>query len=171
MRAKFLSFLGLLCLPAAAAATEHEVAQFGSILETCFGAAPDIDAQTACIGQMSTTCMDTQEGGHTTLGMSSCLMAETQVWDKHLNAEYRTRMSELKAMDADEAEYFPEYARRAAALRDAQRAWIVFRDAECGLDYAMWGSGSMRNIAGADCQMTMTAERAIALKNLGSEMR
>ena len=33
---------------------------------------------------------------------------------------------------------FPEFANRAKALRDAQRAWIRFRDAECGLAYAVW---------------------------------
>ena len=47
---------------------------------------------------------------------------------------------------------------------EAQRAWIAFRDTACALDYAEWGSGSMRNIAWADCRMQMTAERTIELR-------
>ncbi len=130
------------------------------------GAAPDPDARSACIGQMSQTCMDSQDGGHTTLGMSSCLGAEADVWDRFLNAEYKATMAWSKAADEGEAVYFPEYAKRVESLRAAQRAWIAFRDAECSLAYAQWGSGSMRNIAGADCRMQMTAKRALELRDM-----
>ncbi len=165
-------FAGLaIAAPVSGSATEHEVAVFGSILEACYAAAETDDAMTACIGQMSTACMDGQEGGHSMLGMSSCINAEAQVWDKYLNSEYRETMAALKAMDADEAEFSPEFAKRADSLRDAQRAWIGFRDAECGLAYAMWGSGSMRSIAWASCQVDMTAKRTIEIRGLGSEMR
>ena len=155
---------GVLCLGAPAAATDHEVAAFGPDLEACLTEAPDVAGLEACIGRMSTTCMDSQDGGHTTLGMTSCLNAEATVWDMFLNAEYKAMRTHAKAMDADEAAHFPEFAKRAEALLAAQRAWIAFRDAECDLAYAEWGSGSMRNIAWADCQMRMTAERAIELR-------
>ena len=115
--------------------------------------------------------MEAEDGGYSTLGMVMCTAAETQVWDRFLNAEYRSTMSALNAMDVDEAQYFPEFAKREDSLRDAQRAWITFRDAECGLAYAMWGSGSMRNIAAATCQLEMTAKRTLELQELGSEMR
>ena len=52
------------------------------------------------------------------------------------------------------------------ALRDAQRAWIAYRDAECGLAYARWQDGSMRVIVAANCLMTMTAQRAIELRDM-----
>ncbi len=158
-------------MPVSSSATENEVAAYGSVLDACYSAAETDVALSACIGQMSNACMDGQEGGHTTLGMSSCTNAEAQVWDKYLNIEYKATMEGLKAMDADEAVYFPEYAKRLESLRTAQRAWIGFRDAECGLAYAMWGSGSMRSIAWASCQLDMTAERVIELRGLGSEMR
>ena len=105
-----------------------------------------------------------EDGGETTLGMSMCMADEVELWDGILNAEYRETMDFAKAMDAGEVEYFPEYAKRAEALRDAQRAWIAFRDAECALAYAEWGSGSMRHIAGSECVMRMTAERALELR-------
>ena len=168
MKVKTLGFIGLIILPSAAPATEHEVAAYGALLDACYAAAED---KTSCIGQMSGTCMESQEGGQTTLGMASCLMAEATVWDRHLNAEYGRAMTALKAMDADEAEYSADFAKRAESLRAAQRAWIAFRDGECGLAYAMWGSGSMRTIAAAECKMSLTAERAIELGKLGSEIR
>lgn len=160
-----------LALPVQAYATEHEVAIYGAVLDSCYAAAGDDAALSDCVGQMATTCMDSQDGGHSTLGMTMCAMAEAQIWDKYLNIECRATMAGLTEMDTDEAEYFPEFAKRAESLRAAQRAWISFRDAECGLDYAMWGSGSMRHIAASNCQLEMTAARTIKLRSLGSEMR
>ena len=151
---------------APAIATEHEVAEFGAILTQCYQDAPDTDAKAACLGEMSSTCMDSQEGGHSTLGMTSCLNAEADVWDGFLNVEYKATRDWAKRADEDEAEYFPGFAVRAEKLLEAQRAWIVFRDAECALDYAEWGSGSMRNIAYADCRLTMTAERTIDFRHM-----
>ncbi len=153
-------------LAAPALATEHEVDQFGAVLDTCYANAATHDARTACIGQMAETCMTGQEGGETTLGMSSCLAAEGDVWDRHLNTEYKALRDYMTAADKDESEYFPEFANRVEALLAAQRAWIAFRDAECALAYAEWGSGSMRHIAGTDCRMQMTAERTIELRSM-----
>ena len=157
-------FLVLTLSAAPAWATEHEVNAFGHVLEACYDASDGEATARACVGEMASTCMDSQEGGHTTLGMSSCLAAEAQVWDRYLNTEYKATKAAFEAMDADEAVSFPEYARRAEALLAAQRAWIAFRDAECELAYAEWGSGSMRSIAFADCTVEMTAERAIELR-------
>ena len=150
----------------AAHATEHEVAEYDSVLDACYMAAVDGAARRVCVGGMSSTCMDREEGGHSTFGMTSCLAGEARVWDKYLNQEYRATRNFARLMDEDEAVYFPEYAKRVEALVAAQRAWIAFRDAECGLAYASWGSGSMRNIAGADCVMRMTAERTIDLREM-----
>ena len=159
-----------LALPVQAVATEHEVATYGAVLESCYAVAED-GAHAACIGKMAESCMESEEGGYSTLGMVYCTNAETQVWDRYLNREYKVTLDALKDMDADEAEFFPDFAKRAETLRAAQRAWIAFRDAECGLAYAMWGSGSMRNIAAVNCQLEMTAKRTLELRDLGSEMR
>lgn len=166
-----LSFIVLGCLVAStAAATEHEVATYGDILMACYEASED-GAHAACQRKMAQACMETEEGGYTTLGMVHCTMAETRVCDRYLNREYQATLAGLEAMDADEAVYFPEFAKRVENLRAAQRAWIVFRDAECGLAYAMWGSGSMRNIASVNCQLDMTVKRTLEIRDLGSEMR
>ena len=147
-----------------AAASDTLVASYGSMLETCYANAGSTTDRHACIGAMSTACSAGEEGGETTLGIVSCLMAEAAVWDEYLNAEYQAARARAKAADADEAAYFPEFAKRADALLAAQRAWITFRDAECFRAYAEWGAGSMRNIASAGCQMQMTADRTIELR-------
>ena len=156
----------LVLLPAAALATEHEAAAYGPVLSACYEAAGDARARQACMGEMATLCMETEDGGQTTLGMTSCLSAEAGVWDGFLNAEYQATRAWAEAADTDEAVYFPEFAVRVEKLTEAQRAWITFRDAECALDYAEWGSGSMRNIAYADCLLQMTAERTIEMRRM-----
>ncbi len=137
----------------------------------CFDAAMDEAAAEACIGQGSAVCMDTEEGGYTTIGMMFCAWAEFEEWDRLLNREYASVMDGMRAIDAQEAGLFPEFAVRAERLRDAQRAWIVMRDAECSLQYAMWGAGSMRQIAGATCKLQETGERTLYLRFLGDYMR
>lgn len=144
-------------------ADEDLLSRYGPLVDACF-AYSDTVAAADCIGVATSACMEREEGGQTTIGIAGCNQAETEAWDGHLNAEYQATMAWAKASDADEAVNFPEYATRADNLLAAQRAWIAFRDAECGLDYALWGSGSMRHIAGTDCLMRLTAERAIELR-------
>lgn len=164
--ATLIAALALLATPATGQQEASELAAaFGDVLRGCYRAAPDVEARQACIGQMAETCMNGTDGGWSTLGMTFCTLAEAEVWDEYLNAEYRQTRAWAEAADAEEAEFFPGYAQRAEFLLEAQRAWITFRDAECGLEYALWGSGSMRNIAGASCKLDMTAARTIELRS------
>ena len=117
-------------------ALDDVLAQYRQVLDTCLAQAIDHEARIDCIGRMSAICMDSEEGGHSTLGMSTCNHAEAQAWDHYLNVEYKATMSWAKTADSEEKVHFPEFANRADALRSAQRAWIAFRDAECGLSYA-----------------------------------
>ncbi len=156
--------LGLLVgLPAVASDLEYETATYGGVFDACYTAAETREDRQACVGQMSEACMEGEEGGYSTLGMSSCTRAETIMWDGALNAEYKSTMAAMKAADKDEAEYFPGYAKRVESLRDVQRAWIPFRDASCSFAYALWGSGSMRNTEYAGCMLEMTSQRTIEL--------
>lgn len=157
--------------PAAADDDDYEADKYGPALIECYKAAGDRGERLDCLGSMAQTCMEAEEGGYSTLGMSRCHHGEGKAWDRFLNAEYRETMTSMKALDADEAESFPEFARRAEALKAAQRAWIGWRDANCEMDYALWGSGSMRHIAGTECVMRMTAERAVELIDLREAMQ
>ena len=154
---------------APAGATEHELDAYGPTLDACYSSAETSEALNGCRDAVSGPCMDREDGGQTTLGMSSCLMAEAAAWDRHLNDEYKATMAVFDEQDAEEAAAFPGLPQRSAALKAAQRAWIAFRDAECALAYAQWGAGSMRSIAGAGCRADMTATRTIELRAMREE--
>jgi uncharacterized protein YecT (DUF1311 family) len=115
---------------------------------------------------LADACMEQEEGGYSTQGMAICMQAEARFWDEWLNTEYRRLVAILRAADEAEAAIAPEYAVREERLRAAQRAWIAFRDAECALEYAQWGMGSMRLLSGASCLSTMTFQRVTDLIRL-----
>lgn len=142
---------------------DTDYAPFMAQVDACHAGAEDRRMAEACIGIGARACMEATPEGGTTLGSMFCLLAERDHWDRLLNREYAA--ARLRAQGADDAErpYFPEYAVRVTQLRDAQRAWIAFRDAECALQYGVYGAGTMRMIAGADCQMRLTGERALDL--------
>jgi len=127
-----------------------------SYVHGCFSQAQNASGLSSCLGKAASACQ-TAPGNDTTLGITQCIQAETAVWDSLLNEQYQLRRSEL-------ADQSPELARQ---LRDVQRAWIAFRDAECGLQYSLWLGGSIRTVVAANCLMTETAERAVELRDLG----
>lgn len=124
-----------------------------------------------CVGEAASLCMELEDGGHTTLGTMNCLLKERDVWDELLNEAYGEARFAAESLDKDDLEYFPEFAVRKTQLRDAQRAWITYRDANCLMEYGLWGSGSMRQIAGADCHMRMTAQRTFELRTYAEGFR
>ena len=58
--------------------------------------------------------------------------------------------------------------KRRADLRDAQRKWVAFRDANCGFYYDPEG-GSAARLASKECVVTLTAHRAHELETLKGE--
>lgn len=130
-----------------------------TVIHGCFLATETGASAGQCIGDAANVCQELP-GGSTTIGMADCLGAETDVWDKLLNIHYQSaRLFEIGGADLQ------------ISLRDAQRAWIAFRDAECALEYDRWAGGSIRTIVYAGCKMNMTARRAIALRDIGTGMQ
>ncbi|WP_102223076.1 lysozyme inhibitor LprI family protein [Acidimangrovimonas sediminis] len=125
-------------------------------VEACYASALPGETAPKCLGAASNACQ-TLPGGDTTVGIVTCIGKETAVWDTLLNRGYK----KLRAGFRKQGNGLPE------ALVKTQRAWIGFRDAQCALDYARWGNGSMRGIAAANCMMVMTAARAIELRDMG----
>ncbi|MEM6825540.1 MAG: lysozyme inhibitor LprI family protein [Pseudomonadota bacterium] len=154
-------------LAGSAFAAEPDAAQVNALRACISGAEEPFET---CLDSLAAACRAAQEGGETTLGLTFCNATETAAWDILLNEEYRATRAWAEARDADERAYFPEFANLADALLEAQRAWIAHRDAECGLAYAMWGSGSMRHIAGTGCVLEMTARRTLELRALRGGM-
>lgn len=127
----------------------------------CFA---DSDSPMDCVGLTVRACTE-RPGGDTTAGMVACIQTETSVWDAILNEEYQATMETLRELDASGDVAAPDLTRE-GTLKDAQRAWIAFRDAECRAQYALWGTGTLRQIVGANCVMDETAERAIELRQM-----
>lgn len=158
-----------LLLAAPATAQQIDPSPWRAEFQACTKDASTTELQ-ACRGKIAERCSDETEGGWSNLGMTACIRVEGQLWDELLNEEWGMVTIWAENGDISEAEFFGEqFSGRSKALLSAQRAWIAFRDAECELQYARWGSGSMRHPSHAACVSDMTAERVIALVSLMEE--
>jgi len=120
----------------------------GLLLSTPALAAADSD-----MTQEYLTCMDKSKG--VTAEMIDCISAETARQDARLNANYKKLMAKLSA-------------KRKKTLLEAQRAWIKFRDLNCEFYYDPDG-GTAARLAGNDCFLQATADRAKEFRNLTSD--
>lgn len=98
------------------------------------------------------SCMD-QSGG-VTMNMIDCIGQEHERQDARLNRVYNELMGTLPA-------------ERKTALRDAQRAWLKYREANCHF-YDDPNGGSIARVLANDCFMTETAKRAKELEDIRS---
>ena len=163
--------LSLLLAPGEAPAQEADpFAPYADLVAACYDD-PEGSARPGCRGLASDACMHEVEAGMSTHGMTRCLLAERDGWDALLNREYAHALDFAGAMDDSDRDHFPEFADRTGQLRAAQRAWIAWRDANCGMWEGLWGSGSMRLIFAADCLLTMTAERTLELREYRTTMQ
>ncbi|TWH77204.1 uncharacterized protein YecT (DUF1311 family) [Azomonas agilis] len=89
-------------------------------------------------------CMDKADG--VTIPMVECAMAEFQRQDTLLNQNYKAALKTLA----------PEKQKQ---LREIQRLWIQFRDAECSF-YGNLTGGSIDRITSSSCMMEITKARA-----------
>lgn len=92
--------------------------------------------------------------------MNACAALDFERADAELNAAWREVVADAREADA---ELDPRYDRRPtseAKLREAQRAWIVFRDAHCTYQgYGEARGGSMEPMAFEACRTSLTRER------------
>jgi uncharacterized protein YecT (DUF1311 family) len=97
-----------------------------------------------------TACLDKANGA--TSAMQDCIKEELERQDHRLNTAYQALTGSV-----------PE--KRRAQLRDAQRKWTAFRDANCRFYFDPEG-GSAARLASNECVVTLTADRARELENL-----
>jgi uncharacterized protein YecT (DUF1311 family) len=88
-----------------------------------------------------------------TYEMVDCLNAQRAHWDKELTIAYQRAMKSTTPQ-----------AR--TLLRDAERAWIKYRDANCA--YYAAGEGTIASINAAACLRDMTQKRAQELSSGGA---
>ncbi|WP_241509524.1 lysozyme inhibitor LprI family protein [Pseudomonas ovata] len=93
-------------------------------------------------------CVARSEG--ITFNMNECDNKELAKQNARLNTAYKAAMAAL----SDEQK---------TQLRDAQRLWIKYRDANCFMYYHFSG-GTMDQINGAGCELSMTVKRSEELK-------
>ena len=104
----------------------------------------------SCIGKLADPCLERPENS-STLAQFECVSKETVLWDNMLNAEYQ----QLRGLLGSE--------KKRIALRDAQRLWIKYRDADCGLARVFYDGGTISTPIAANCVLRKTARRAIEL--------
>ncbi len=109
-----------------------------------------VNAAEPVLSKQYQVCMD--KSGGVTAGMIDCIGAELQRQDAKLNTAYKSLMSSVSAA-------------RQTQLRDAQRAWIKYRDANCAFYFDPDG-GTLARVQANDCMLTSTAARAAELERL-----
>ena len=91
-----------------------------------------------------------------TLQINECLSRKHKTADEELNRVYRSVLAELstRAQDGDA----PSRAARDALIL-GQRAWVRFRDGECGARYGYFIEGTLRNPTALSCKIELTEDR------------
>ena len=87
--------------------------------------------------------------------MNYCAGQDFEKADKELNDVYKQALENQKKI----AKSGGEYAGAVEALKTAQRAWIVYRDAHCENYGIQYGSGTMRPMEVDGCKETLTKAR------------
>jgi uncharacterized protein YecT (DUF1311 family) len=99
----------------------------------------------------------------TQLEMTECAAKRFRAADAAMNAQWRKTLAHMRALDKDSSDLKLTGPGYAQVLLDAQRAWLVFRDAHCrSIGYDALG-GSMQNMLVSECQEKLTRERTAQL--------
>jgi uncharacterized protein YecT (DUF1311 family) len=87
---------------------------------------------------------------NSTAEIMQCLATQTAVWDRRLKTAYQKLLETLPP-------------RRRERLRNAQRLWLQFRDANC----AYFGSraGTIARVEAGQCMLRLTSARAQELED------
>ncbi|HEY5710880.1 MAG TPA: lysozyme inhibitor LprI family protein [Allosphingosinicella sp.] len=103
--------------------------------------------------------------------MNMCAGLDFEAADRELNIAYRSAIRSAQQADR-------EYARiesaaggdrsgepgEEATLREAQRAWVGFRDAQCRMESFEARGGSMQTMLDSGCRATLTRARTAELR-------
>lgn len=162
-----MNYLQLLAVVLAAGAAnaqslENPVIDVGTV-RTCYESTLSHIENPKCVGDASNVCQQQPLRGDT-LGITKCTLAEAAIWDDFLNEEYQKLIryfdeNDLPGPSASSEELI-------TSLREAQRAWIAFRDADCWLRYKINQAGTIRSVVSSYCHLDMTARRALVLRDL-----
>ncbi|KQS88571.1 MULTISPECIES: lysozyme inhibitor LprI family protein [unclassified Rhizobium] len=100
--------------------------------------------------------------------MNMCANQDYEAADKELNAVYRKAMASVKATDTELADIDTNLVGAVEALKNAQRAWIGYRDGQCELAGFEARGGSMEPMLVSGCLADLTKKRTDELKELAN---
>lgn len=95
--------------------------------------------------------------------MNACAQIDWEEADAELNAAYKQARAAMRRIDALQP---ANEVGAVIALRDAQRAWITYRDAACEAESILFRGGSMEPLILASCMADLTRRRTNDLRNL-----
>lgn len=96
--------------------------------------------------------------------MNACAARDFEAADAELNRVWRQAIGNARDLDREpyaNADERPSYEN---TLRDAQRAWLAFRDAQCAWEGYEARSGSMETMLYEMCRANLTRERTAQLR-------
>ena len=102
--------------------------------------------------------------------MNMCAGLDFERADAELNTVWRQVIADARARDRELDRRYDQRPTTEAKLREAQRAWLVFRDAHCtvqGYDEAR--GGSMEPMVYGGCRAALTRQRTAQLRGLGEQ--
>jgi len=100
--------------------------------------------------------------------MNICAGLDFERADAELNILWRQVIASARASDRELDRRYDQRPTSEAKLREAQRAWLVFRDAHCAVqDYDEARGGSMEPMVYGTCRAELTRQRIAQLRGLG----
>lgn len=157
---KRLAISLILAAAAAAPAAAQDLIFSPRATESCLASGADFRD---CIGLSAQACINDTPGGYATAAMSGCFYRELDWWDARLNTSYGFAVRHAKQFDRDNGGFGPS---QEEALREMQRAWIIFRDRTCDYERSQWGGGTGGGPAAAECLMRETAEQTWYIESM-----
>jgi uncharacterized protein YecT (DUF1311 family) len=100
--------------------------------------------------------------------MNRCAAVDFESADAAMNLAWRPALAFVRDQDK-EADFQPDGKPSGESrLRDAQRAWLIFRDAHCTVESYGARGGTMEPMLYESCRARVTRERTRQLHGLGS---
>lgn len=125
----------------------NAVAAWAVLLHCCASAQPA--APMSCANPIST------------LEINECAMREYKLRDRELNDAYRALTAALKPDGAGDE---TDYSAVKTQLVAAQKAWVAYRDADCGALRKYYEQGTIRTAMHLGCLIERTVQRTKELK-------
>jgi len=102
--------------------------------------------------------------------MNVCAQIDFERADAELNGVWGQVVADARRADREIQREYDRRPTSEAKLREAQRAWLVFRDAHCtvqGYDEAR--GGTMEPMVYGSCRAELTRQRTAQLRGLGEQ--